>query len=80
MVVSLRRLLEWAKFLILFVLLTLLLYQVIGFLAEYTEPTKRYRTPTGRAVKVFAPFGVPEQTTLAQEWKERLFLFYWIGE
>lgn len=77
---SIRRLLEWGKFLLLFVLLTLFLYQVIGFFAEYTEPTKRYREPKGRAVKVFAPFGVPRESSLAESWKERLFLFYWLGE
>jgi hypothetical protein len=80
MVVSVRRLVEWIKFLLLFVLFTVLMYQVFALFSDWPEPRYPYREPAGRAVKVFAPTapGSPESESV--DIGERLLLFYRIGE
>jgi hypothetical protein len=81
MVISLKRLAEWAKFLMLFLILTLVMYQVIALLSQWMKPAHRYGEPKGRAVKVFAPY---EPDGRFQEdasvFPDRLLLFYWLGE
>jgi hypothetical protein len=79
MIISLRRWVEWGKFFLLFILLTLLFYQVITFFDLLLEPKPRYQEPGGRAVKVFARETVPRPSE-EMGIKERLLLFYWLGE
>ncbi|MEW9032002.1 MAG: DUF4227 family protein [Planifilum fimeticola] len=80
MVVSLRRLVEWIKFLILFVLLTMLVYQVLALFSDWLQPRYPYREPAGRAVKVFAPASPGDPDPKSVDIEERLLLFYRIGE
>lgn len=80
MVVSLRRLMEWIKFLLLFVLFTMLLYQVFSLFSDWLQPRYPYREPAGRAVKVFAPYSIGSSDHQTMDIGERLLLFYRIGE
>ncbi|EGK14212.1 hypothetical protein HMPREF9374_0360 [Desmospora sp. 8437] len=80
MIIPLRRLAAWAKFLILFVILTLILYQVIAILSQWMLPTHRYGEPKGRAVKVMAPLEEPGRRGDLADIKDRLRMFYWLGE
>jgi hypothetical protein len=80
MVISLRKLKDWCQFILLFMLFTLLLYQLISFLAPLFKPDFMYKEPTGGAVKVFAYANGESSSTILEEVKERLLEFYWIGE
>lgn len=80
MVIPLRRLAAWAKFLMMFVILTLVLYQAIAFLSQWMQPTYRYGEPKGRAVKVFAPMEETGRWRDLTDIKDRLRIFYWLGE
>ncbi|MGI6127828.1 MAG: DUF4227 family protein [Planifilum sp.] len=79
MVVSVRRLVEWIKFLLLFVLFTVLMYQVFALFSDWLEPRYPYREPAGRAVKVFSPSPPPTHPE-SVDIGERLLLFYHLGE
>ncbi|WP_127585938.1 DUF4227 family protein [Paenibacillus koleovorans] len=78
MIFSVRRWLIRAKFLFLFVVLTISVYWLFQWIAGWTEPTQRYREPHGRAVKAFEHEQqvISEKGTLA----DRLLFFYWYGE
>ena len=80
MIVSLRRLVEWIKFLILFVLFTILVYQVLALFSDWLQPRYPYREPAGRAVKVFAPVSPGGPGPLSVDIGERLLLYFRIGE
>jgi hypothetical protein len=77
MIVSLRRLFERVKFIVLFALFTYALYHLFGYVSAWVEPDK-YRPPEGRAVKAFRHEEVPgfDQS----KFKDRLRFFYWYGE
>lgn len=77
MILSLRKWIERAKFLALFVVLTFLLYHMLAVLSTWMQPVHKYRTPAGTAVKVFKQEG---STMDAESIPERLKLFYWYGE
>ncbi len=76
MIVSLRKVMERGKFVILFIVLTFLLYHAFGIISAWIQPVERYREPKGRAVKVFQNGGFSENGSMA----DRLKLFYWYGE
>lgn len=77
MIFSLRKWIERAKFIVLFVLLTFVLYQMLAVLTAWMEPVQKYRQPSGSAVKVFnQEYGTMD----AEDMPERLKLFYWYGE
>ncbi|MFC4078167.1 DUF4227 family protein [Salinithrix halophila] len=80
MVISLKRLAGWAKFLTAFLVLTLILYQGIALFSQWIQPSHRYGEPRGGAVKVFAPYGKPEVRVEEISLTDRLRLFYWLGE
>ena len=81
MVISLRKVKQWVKFLLLFTLFTLLLYQLFMILAPYFQPDFLYEEPSGGAVKVIAQnIDTHESPSMLKEMKERLLLFYWMGE
>lgn len=77
MIVSMRKWVERAKFMVLFVVLTIVLYQVLAVLNTWLQPVHKYRQPEGRAVKVFRQ---DTSTMDAPSISERLKLFYWYGE
>lgn len=79
MIISVGKWLERLKFILLFLVLTLLFSKMFGALTAWIEPQQKYREPKGNAVKVFgaaANKGAEEEISF----KERLKLFYWIGE
>lgn len=77
MILSIRKWMERAKFLALFVVLTLILYQALAILNTWMQPVHKYRQPEGSAVKVFRQ---DTGTMDAASISERLKLFYWYGE
>lgn len=78
MILHLRRMWDWAKLLLLFIVFTLVGYMLIGLLADWLKPSYRFEEPSGRAVKVFS-FDEPLRHTPVSDW-ERLKLYYWTGE
>jgi Protein of unknown function (DUF4227) len=80
MVISLRKLKDWCQFILLFILFTLMLYQLISFLTPLFKPDFMYKQPAGGAVKVFAYADRSSPSSFLEEVKERLLEFYWIGE
>jgi hypothetical protein len=81
LIISIRRFIEWSKFILLFILFTLLLYQLIAFISPYFRSNVLYREPIGGAVKVFLQ-QEPEYHKLTswENMKNRLFIFYELGE
>lgn len=81
MIISTKRIKEWLMFLFLFVLFTLLVYQVMAFFSPLFEPNSMYKEPTGDAVKVFADYGKQQQQiSMTEQLRNRLLWFYQIGE
>lgn len=79
MIFSYRKLLVRLRFILLFMTLTVVLYQVMVVLTSWIEPVNRYRAPAGNSVKVF---GQHEHASFPESDKmsDRLRLFYWYGE
>jgi hypothetical protein len=79
MIFSYRKMLVRLRFILLFMTLTVVLYQVMLVLSSWIEPVNRYRTPAGNSVKVF---GQHEHAALPESGRmsDRLRLFYWYGE
>lgn len=66
-----------AKFIAVFVILTIVLYELFQLIGGWIEPAGRYREPIGKAVKAFShdePANEPKTVT------ERLLFFYKYGE
>ncbi|SEN20928.1 DUF4227 family protein [Lihuaxuella thermophila] len=80
MIISLRKIKDWTKFILLFVLFTLLLYQIMALLSTFLRPGLLYKEPSGGAVKVFAHQETLSGNKTMDEMKERLLMFYWLGE
>lgn len=78
MLISWRRLWGWLKRILLFLLLSFLVYQIITFLSPYLHPSES-NEPGDGAVKVWIP-SETFYTTLWHDLRERLLLFYWLGE
>lgn len=77
MIVPVRRWLNGLKYILLFIVLSILLYQLLEVVGAWMEPAK-YREPDGEALKVFQ-----HELGLEEEYDslfERLRLFYWYGE
>lgn len=77
MIVSLRKWLKRVKFAVLLVVLTYLLYRALSVFNAWLEPGRKYRQPSGTAVKAFRHDSLPLE---AGGMTERLKLFYWYGE
>ncbi|OYD09782.1 DUF4227 family protein [Paludifilum halophilum] len=80
MIISLRRLAGWAKFLTLFLILTLILYHLTALISQWIHSAPPYSEPKGRAIKVFAPLESAGASSETLEIGERVKLFYWLGE
>lgn len=77
MIIPVRKWLERAKFVALFLICTFILYHVLQFAAAWMTPHHRFGEPSGRAVKV----NVDEYAADASgTFGERLRFFYWYGE
>ncbi|MDF2644247.1 MULTISPECIES: DUF4227 family protein [unclassified Paenibacillus] len=79
MIFSYRKLVVRLRFILLFMTLTVILYQVMLVLTGWIQPVNKYRAPTGKSVKVF---GQHEHASVSDTGKmsDRLRLFYWYGE
>jgi hypothetical protein len=77
MVFSFRKFKRRMKFLMQLLIWTLLFYYSMNLVARWLEPMERYRTPTGHSMKVFQQEVLWEKQ---QSIKERLAMFYWMGE
>ncbi|GFZ99333.1 hypothetical protein GCM10008018_51970 [Paenibacillus marchantiophytorum] len=79
MIFSYRKLLVRLRYMLLFMALTVILYQVMFVLSGWIQPVNKYRTPTGKSVKVFDQ---QEHVLLSDKgsMSQRLRLFYWYGE
>ncbi|WP_442601183.1 DUF4227 family protein [Paenibacillus sp. KN14-4R] len=76
MIFSIRKWIGRAKFIVMFVFLTYLLYHVMTIISGWIEPLDKYRHPSGNSVKVFQHRGVLQES---DSMSERLRLFYWYG-
>lgn len=79
MIVHMRRLWDWMKLFLLFVLFTMVGYILIGLLADWLKPSYRFEEPAGRAIKV-SSFEKPNSRLSGMSDWERLKLYYWTGE
>lgn len=82
MVISLKRVIRWVKFILLFILCTFLIYQFIHWMAPWMDPNSWNSLPHDGAIKVFVNrTGLLENNlSWAEQMKNRLLIFYWLGE
>ncbi|GAA3405375.1 DUF4227 family protein [Paenibacillus hodogayensis] len=66
-----------AKYIAIFVVLTVVLFQLFRLVGGWIEPAGRYREPLGKAVKAFRH---DEPVSEPQTAAERLLFFYKYGE
>ncbi|NHN28801.1 DUF4227 family protein [Paenibacillus agricola] len=77
MILYVREWLVRGKFLLFFLVLTSILYQILLLVTQWIEPKERYKEPLGQSVKVFQNHvSLSDQAPMG----ERLKLFYWLGE
>ena len=78
MIISVRKWMERAKFLTIFMICTYLMFEILSTVTAWIAPVDKYREPQGKAVKAFNHNAnmVIESDTFA----DRLRLFYWLGE
>jgi hypothetical protein len=74
-IISCRKWVERFKFIVLFILLSCLVYQLMTWIGPWLNPLPKYREPAGDAVKVFGHNAYAGQGSLS----ERLKFFYWFG-
>ncbi|NEW06159.1 YqzK family protein [Paenibacillus sp. SYP-B3998] len=79
MIFSYRKWLTRFRFIMLFMALTVVLYQGMVVLSSWIQPVHKYKTPSGKSVKVFQQHqhaSVKDASSMS----DRLRLFYWYGE
>ncbi|MBP1988966.1 DUF4227 family protein [Paenibacillus eucommiae] len=77
MIFSYHKWMARLRFIVLFMVLTFMLYHLLLLMTQWTQPVEKYKTPGGRAEKVFHQRAYePNSGTLA----DRLRFFYWYGE
>jgi len=77
MIIHVRKWLERAKFIVLFLVCTFVLYHMLHLAAGWMMPHHRFGEPSGQAVKVNAEEEAAVNNTT---FGERLRFFYWYGE
>lgn len=65
------------KFALLFAVMTLIFYYMLGLVSRWIAPADPYQVPAGHAVKAFQPEAAREDRVAP---RERLRLYYWYGE
>jgi hypothetical protein len=80
MIFSYRKWMTRFRFILLFMALTVVLYQVMIVLSDWIQPVNKYKTPTGKSVKVIGQPQHASTVTDASSMSDRLRLFYWYGE
>lgn len=78
MIISVRKLVRFCKYMIVFMMLAYFLYRLLGMIDVYLMPVDKYRVPDGSAVKVFSI--EQEGISGVDKLSERLKLFFWYGE
>lgn len=68
---------ERLQFTLLFIVLTVLVHHLYGWMQSVLTPIDPYRVPEGKAAKVFQA-GDPDARSVSPG--DRLKLFYWLGE
>lgn len=78
MILSVRRMISLMKYIIAFIVLSVIFYYIISYMVTWVQPVDPYKEPMGRAVKVVKY----EHTQFIKDWDwlDRLKLFYWFGE
>lgn len=77
MIIQVRKWVERMKFIALFLVLVVLLYQMMAVVERWVQPTPRHHAPEKGAVKAFRhESGKLESDNMA----DRLRLFYRVGE
>lgn len=76
MIVSLRKWAERIKFMLLFVVLTVIVYVLFQLFSSWMDSLQRHKEPSGRAVKAFQQLPQKENGSML----ERLMFFYRYGE
>ncbi|WP_312886646.1 DUF4227 family protein [Paenibacillus foliorum] len=77
MIFNIRRWMGRFKFVLVFCVFTYALYHMLIVITQWIEPTQRYKEPAGKAVKVFQnQVSISDQGSM----RDRLKLFYWLGE
>lgn len=77
MIISIRKMISMLKFLLLFAVMTLIFYYMLGLVSRWVAPADPYKVPAGHAVKAFQPEAAREDRSAP---RERLRLYYWYGE
>ncbi|NMO96912.1 YqzK family protein [Paenibacillus lemnae] len=77
MIISIRDIAAFFRFTVVFAILTLVFYVVLGWAGRWIAPPDPYRVPAGHAVKAFYPEGLQDNPYSPGE---RLKLYYWYGE
>lgn len=77
MIISFKKWAERFKFFVLFLLLTYLASLLFHQISQWIEPTKQYKEPTGKALKVMQQQNAYDDMN---SMKDRLRFFYWYGE
>lgn len=77
MIFSVRKWLNRGKYILIFLVLTIVMYHLFQFVTSWIEPAQRYKQPMGKAVKVFQhETWQGNSASIA----DRLIFFYWYGE
>lgn len=77
MVIRLGKWWTRAKYMALFIVLTIVLYELLHLLGGWIEPAGRYREPIGKALKAFSH---DEASFAPASAAEQLLFFYKYGE
>lgn len=77
MIISLRRVGAFIRFILMFTVLTLFFYYTLALVNQWVMPHDPYRAPVGHAVKAFQPENSMETWVTP---RDRLRLYYWYGE
>jgi len=77
MIIGLRKWWIRTKFIAVFIILTIVLYELFRLVGGWIEPAGRYREPSGKAVKAFRN---DEAVVEPRSAAERLLFFYKYGE
>lgn len=76
-IISLRKWVNRAKYVFVFLVLAFLLYHVFQLISDWLVPNHRFGRPDGEAVKASA---VQAAADGGAGFRERLRFFYWYGE
>lgn len=80
MIINIRKWLQRAQFIMIFLMLTFVLHVLLNGLSLWVKPSNPFPHYTDNAERVFLHDATATGTMDAGGIKERLKLFYWLGE